>query len=481
LTTALLVVKQLEAEIADLKERLRVAHRRLTESEEDIIRLRPFEMCTPVLEKKLQDKVVELSNTAESLLKCERDLREAARREMDLKDELKRISETLNNMEVELKKQLAIATTRIDVLENALRERDQEISKLSMQLQRSQFDLDAKEVFIKQGLDREKIQDQKNSQIQRTAAEQVNKIADLERQLEITKRIPALQKEVERVNDMAKQKQDDLLKILNAIDANANELSKEVERQKKVDNMLFEARERETKKMQELDTCKINIKMLKDSLQSKDAEIGMLKADFEAQHKKLVSTNTQMDMTAITCNGLKKESETLKMEIRSLKQEIEQLRSASKVLQGNLSSLENSNKDLTNKANLCMQENRVDKQTLENKIREIVRLQDELRALNQKLLKSEGNRTGSDARAEDLTKQVHELKGTVARLEMRIRALESEKGGMALEKGGLADQLAKLDADFRALEGQLSDTRNACLESKERESQLQALLKALQV
>jgi chromosome segregation ATPase len=80
-----------------------------------------------------------------------------------------------------------------------------------------------------------------------------------------------------------------------------------------------------------------------------------------------------------------------------------------------------------------------------------------------------------------LTRQVHELKGTVARLEMRIRALESEKGGMALEKGGLADQLAKLDADFRALEGQLSDTRNACLESKERESQLQALLKALQV
>jgi chromosome segregation ATPase len=234
-----------------------------------------------VLEKKLQDKVVELSNTAESLLKCELDLREAARREMDLKDELSRMRETLNNMEVELKQKLAIGTTRIDVLETALRERDQEMNNLSMQLQRSQFDLDAKEVIIKQGLDREKIQDEKSSQIQRTAAEQVNKISDLEKQLEkqleITKRIPALQKEVETVNDMAKQKQDDLLKTLNAIEANATELSKEVERQKKVDSMLFEAREREAKQIQELANCKINIKMLKDSLQSKDAEIDILR------------------------------------------------------------------------------------------------------------------------------------------------------------------------------------------------------------
>jgi septal ring factor EnvC (AmiA/AmiB activator) len=61
LSAELDVVKKLQSDIADLKERFRVVHRRLIESEEEIMRLRPFEKSTPLLEKKIQNKVTELS------------------------------------------------------------------------------------------------------------------------------------------------------------------------------------------------------------------------------------------------------------------------------------------------------------------------------------------------------------------------------------------------------------------------------------
>jgi predicted nucleic acid-binding Zn-ribbon protein len=64
---------------------------------------------------------------------------------------------------------------------------------------------------------------------------------------------------------------------------------------------------------------------------------------------------------------------------------------------------------------------------------------------------------------------------------MRIRVLEAEKGGISVEKGGLAEQLARLDADFRALQQQLEDKRNELQKSIEREAQLKSLLDSLQV
>jgi len=55
------VVKKLQSDIADLQEHFRVVHRRLIGSEEEIMRLQPFEKSTPLLENKIQNKVTELS------------------------------------------------------------------------------------------------------------------------------------------------------------------------------------------------------------------------------------------------------------------------------------------------------------------------------------------------------------------------------------------------------------------------------------
>jgi chromosome segregation ATPase len=97
------------------------------------------------------------------------------------------------------------------------------------------------------------------------------------------------------------------------------------------------------------------------------------------------------------------------------------------------------------------------------------------------LRKAEHDRAVAVAHGEDCIKQIHELKSTVGRLEMRIRALEAEKGGIVLEKGGLAEQLATLDNDFRELQQRLADTRCLLSESNQRETYLKTLLDDLQV
>ena len=84
-------METLEAEVAELKERLRVAHRRLTESEEEIMRLRPFEKSVGILEKKLNDKISELTQTVENLEGCQQSLDKSVKREGDLVLQLKEL------------------------------------------------------------------------------------------------------------------------------------------------------------------------------------------------------------------------------------------------------------------------------------------------------------------------------------------------------------------------------------------------------
>lgn len=486
LTTELHVIKKLEADVADFKERLRVAHRRLTESEEEIMRLRPFEKSIPLLENKLQGKFFELTKTVESLNECQLNLEASGRREGELQFQLKSLNESSAATEADLRKQLAAATTRLQDLEKDQKAREDEVQQLSLQLQKCQLDLVSASDSIKQGLDREKIADQKNSLIQRSVTEQANRIAETEAKLQtaqatIDEKLPVLQKEVQQLYALAKEKQDALVKALSAVEATAEDMSKELERQKKIERLLQESQQREEQYIKELHACKSEIIMLKSTLESTEAEIHALQAELESKCKSLAATTTQMELATIKCNGLEREAVELKADIRSLKQEIEHLKSVMAVLQGKLTASESLNTDFTNKINLLMQEQRVDRDKVASLESQIAKLLDEITSLTQKLRKSEHQLSASEAHSADLTKQIHELKGTATRLEMRIRALEAEKGGITLEKGGLADQLAKLDVDFQELQTQLTDTRKALDGSKERESQLQALYDALQV
>ena len=479
-------VKTLEAEVAELKERLRVAHRRLTESEEEIMRLRPFEKSVGILEKKLNDKISELTQTVENLEGCQQSLDKSVKREGDLVLQLKELRAASAAAEADLQGQLAAATARIQELARSLKTCEDELRDVKALLHKCNLDLISANDAIKEGLSREKIADQKSSVIQRSVAEQANRISDLEAKLKkaqatIDDKLPAVQKEVQQLHSFAKEKQETLTKAIRVVEISAEDLKNEVDRHKAIKNLLEESQRREAQQLQELDGCKMEIRLLKNSLQSKEAEILALQAELEAKCKSLAFTTTQLDMSSIKCGGLEKETSQLKESVRARNLEIEQLKSAMAVLQGKLTESESINADLNNRINLLMQEKQVDKDRISALDVQIAEMQEELRAATQKLRKSEHDRKAAVAHSEDCTKQIHELKSTVGRLEMRIRALEAEKGGIALEKGGLTDQLAKQLDDFRELQQQLADTRGLLKESTEREAHLKILYDDLQV
>ena len=108
------------------------------------------------------------------------------------------------------------------------------------------------------------------------------------------------------------------------------------------------------------------------------------------------------------------------------------------------------------------------------------KLREDLQAQTILMAKSEQQRQALDAHNKEQSKQIGHLKDGAGRLEMRIRALETEKGGICVEKGGLQEQLAKIDEDFRALQKQLTETRQALAAAERREVDLQKHNEALQ-
>ena len=486
LKTELGKVKTLEVEVAELKERMKVAHRRLTESEQEIMRLRPFENSAGLLEKKLQDKISDLTRVVANLEDCQRNFDNSVKREGDLMLQLKELRATCAAAEAELVNRSAAAEARIQELQRAFRTCEDELQNVKALLHRCNLDLNSANDAIKEGLNREKLADQNRSAIQRSVAEQFNRISDLEAKLKksqmtIHEKLPAIQKEVQQLYAFAMEKQEVLTKALRMVEESAADLKNEIDRLKVIQNLLEESQRREAQQLQELDGRKMEIRLLKNSLQSNEAEILALQTELEAKCKAFAFTTTQLDMSTIKCSGLEKETSELKENVRSRNLEIEQLKSAIAVLQGKAKEAESNNADLINKVNLYMQDKQVDKQKLAALGAEIGQLQEDLRAITQNLRKAEHDRAVAVAHGEDCIKQIHELKSTVGRLEMRIRALEAEKGGIVLEKGGLAEQLATLDNDFRELQQQLADMRCLLRESTERETYLKTLLDDLQV
>ena len=478
--------RDLQAEVADLKERLRVAHRRLTESEGEIMRMRPFETTVPVQEKKLQSQNLELSNTIKLYQECEQNLKDSVEREGEVQYQLKRLRETSSAIEKDLHNQLAALTTRVQELEKALTTRDEELQQVKLQLQKCVLDLGSAHEATKQGLDREMISDQKNAMIQRSVTEYENKVAELDARLRkmqstIDEKLPALQQEVRQLDAVAKEKQENLLKALGAAETAAEGLKNEIDKHKKIETLLRESQQQEARLIQEIEGNKVEIKMMQISLQAKEAEIQAQQAELEAKCKTLASTTTQFDMSTIKCNGLEKDMADIRSKLQSSKQETDQVKSTLAVLQGKLTASESINMDLNNKINLLVQEKRVDKDKILSLEALLTQQQEELLAETRKLRKASDQLSAAGAHSADQLKQIQEHKSTENRLEMRIRVLEAEKGGISVEKGGLAEQLAKLDADFRALQQQLEDKRNELQRSTEHEAQLKALLDSLQV
>ena len=389
------IAKKKETEIADFKERLKVAHRRLTESQEEIMRLRPFEKAVSQLEKSLQSKGSELSNALERLQTCEVDLKGAMEREESLGMQLKSLKETADSKEEDLKKQLAVGAGRIVEIGKALTARQDECNAMQLQMQIYQKDLDSANDAIKQGIERERIADQKNVLIQRSLAENANVIATLETQLQkvsatLEAKLPALQKEVLQLNVIAKERQEAILEKHSKVEGKANELSIEMQGiLRESEKMLQESRKREAQQMLELDGCRSEIDLLKGALQSKDVSIRTLQAEIEAKCKALASANTQYEISMIKCVGLERESNEFKAEIRLLTQTMDQLKSTLTCLQGKLTASESKNADLNTQITLMTEERRVDTEkwvkTEKNLKEKIEQLQEGLRACSQQV------------------------------------------------------------------------------------------------
>ena len=351
-----------------------------------------------------------------------------------------------------------------------------------VQLQQCRRDVVQAKQEIEQGVQREKISDEKCSSIQRTVAEQAISLSELRAAVDkahatIEQKLPALQSEVQALHAFAKSKQDHFHLTIQDLENSAKAVSLDVECQKK---LLHEAQEHETKLKEELDKSVDEVMHLKVSNKSQGDEIAALREELTAKCKSQGAATSQLDLMVIKSNRMHVEAAELKQENEKLKAELEKSRSEATRLYCTIQSQDAENTTLGEERSRLKNEIFQQKAATAETMADAKRLREDLQAQAIQMAKSEQQRQALDAHNKEQTKQIANLKDSAGRLERRIRALETEKGGIFMEKGGLAEQLAKLDGDFHVLQEQLSETSQALEASKRREIDLRAHAEALQ-
>ena len=147
-------------------------------------------------------------------------------------------------------------------------------------------------------------------------------------------KLPTLEKKLKLLSLRAKEKQEHLKKTLDIVEDSAGKLSNEMQKCKRVEEMLEASQARKSQQKRTINGANTQINVLYTTLQSKDGEICVLNADLEAKCKNLASTNTQLEMSNIKCAGVERESNDLKTRTRMLEHEGNQPKASRAVAQG---------------------------------------------------------------------------------------------------------------------------------------------------
>jgi len=252
-------------------------------------------------------------------------------------------------------------------------------------------------------------------------------------------KLPTLEKELKLLSLRAKEKQEHLKKTLDIVEDSAGKLSKEMQKCKRVEEMLEASQARKSQQKRTINGANTQINVLYTTLQSKDGEICVLNADLEAKCKNLASTNTQLEISNIKCAGVERESNDLKTRTRMLEHEGNQPKASRAVAQGTLAAAESRAADHNNQICILAQGKRGQQDCTTSLDVQIVQLLEDLCATALKLRKSEQNLSAFQGHSADQTKQIHELKCTVEFVRSRLK-----RAGLRLSAQGLSSSSQSL-------------------------------------